>query len=307
MTARRDRWVFRGLAAGMLVAAVAAYLLLLGPGPAVAPPPPSPPAPEPVRLAVGRAEGVVSIVRAGASAAAQAGDLLLADDVIVTAPGARVALAGGGYEVVLEEGGRFGVEEIAAELSRFRLEAGLVSAQVAPGAGSALEIASGADAVTRTRGGELSVARSGEVTAVAVASGEAEVASAGRTVVLRGGQQSLARAGQPPTAPQRIPASLLLKVSWPDQLLTNQRRMVVRGRTAPGALVVLGGERVLVGPDGRFTQVVVLAEGRQHLSARAQAVGGLRAVSQGPPIVLDTRAPDAQFDTRDLWTRPKPK
>ncbi len=72
----------------------------------------------------------------------------------------------------------------------------------------------------------------------------------------------------------------------------------------PGAVVVLGDERVEVQPDGRFTHVVVLREGRQRLSARAHGVGG-SAAAEGPAVVLDTRAPDARFDTRDLWAPPR--
>jgi len=167
----------------------------------------------------------------------------------------------------------------------------------------AVEIEGAPGAVARTRGGVVSVVRSGGVTAVGVRSGAAEFSAAGRTVTLRGGEQSLARAGEAPSAPAPLPASLLLKVSWPEPRTTNERRIVVTGRATPGAIVVLGDDRVEVQPDGRFTHVIVLREGRQRLSARAHGVAG-SAKSEGPPIVLDTRAPDARFDTRNLWVKP---
>jgi hypothetical protein len=59
-----------------------------------------------------------------------------------------------------------------------------------------------------------------------------------------------------------------------------------------------------VQPDGRFTHVIVLREGRQRLSARALGVAG-SARTDGPVILLDTRAPDPRFDTQDLWAKPK--
>ena len=68
--------------------------------------------------------------------------------------------------------------------------------------------------------------------------------------------------------------------------------------------MLVGDARVDVGPDGRFTHVIVLREGRQRLSARAHGVAG-SASAEGPAIVLDTRAPDARFDTRDLWVSPR--
>jgi len=51
--------------------------------------------------------------------------------------------------------------------------------------------------------------------------------------------------------------------------------------------------------------VIVLREGRQQLTARAFGVAGKAAV-EGPAVVLDTRAPDARFDTRDLWAPRRP-
>lgn len=299
---RRERAVFWALLALLVAAAGVGYRLLLGPEPGRA----SSPAPDlsPVRLAVARAEGEVTVIRAGVRTRAVPGDALRPDDSIETAPGARVALAGGSYEVTLEEGGRFDVEEITAELSRFRLGAGLVSAHVQDEPGRAVEIAAADATVARTTGGDLAVSRAGDVVMVGVRQGSAEFRAGGRAVLLRAGEQSVAARGGAPSKPAPIPASLLLKVSWPAERITNRRKIVVTGRTRPGTVVVLGEERVEVKPDGRFTHVVVLREGRQRLSARAHGVGG-SAASEGPAIVLDTRAPDARFETRDLWLHPR--
>lgn len=281
--------------------AALAWRLLLGPGPG-APPAAAPPPPPPVRLTVLHATGEVTVIRGEDRLVAAPGVELRADDGIETAPGARVELEGGSYRVSLEEGGRFDVREITAELSRFRLGAGLLSARVQDNPARAVEIEGAPDAVARTTGGEVVVARSGSVVAVGVRRGAAEFRAAGETVALREGQQSLAVGGKPPSPPRAIPSSLLLKVSWPVERATNQRRIVVSGRTDPGAIVVLGGDRVEVGRDGRFTHVIVLKEGRQALTARAHGVGGAAAV-EGPVVILDTKAPDAMFDTRDLWRK----
>lgn len=301
MGARRERAVFWISAAALVAGAVLAYRVLLGPSPA-APGTAGQGAPAPVRLTVAQATGDVTIVRAGARLRAATGDALQADDQVETAPGARVVLAGAGYQVALDEGGGFDVREITAELSRFRLAQGLVSARVEDG--HAVEIEGAPGTVARTRGGDVAVARSGETVAVGVQRGSAEFAAAGGTVLLTAGQQSIAARGGRPSPPAPIPSSLLLKVQWPEEHTTNQRRIVVTGHTQPGAIVVVGNERVEVQPDGRFTHVIVLREGRQRLSARALGVAGA-ARAEGPAILLDTRAPDPRFDTQDLWAKPK--
>jgi len=303
MGGTRERAAFWSIVALLVAGTGLAYRVLLGPEPGRAAPPAAS-EPDPVRLVVGRATGEVTVIRAGVRTRIAAGDALRSEDAIETGPGGRVELAGAGYEVALEEGGRFDVEEITAELSRFRLGAGLVSARVQDDPRRAVEIQAAADAVARTTGGDVAVSRSGDVVAVGVLRGTAEFRAAGGAVVLRGGEQSVADGGRPPSAPTPIPASLLLKVSWPAERTTNQRRIVVTGRTQPGATVVLGDERVEVKPDGRFTHVVVLREGRQRLAARAHGVAG-SAAAEGPAIVLDTRAPDPRFDTRDLWVQPR--
>lgn len=305
MGAGRERAVFWLIAALLVGGAALAYRLLLGPSPDAPPPAPPVEARPALALTVARAEGEVTIVRAGVRSRASPGDALRADDQIETAPGARVELDGAGYQVALDEGGSFDVREITAELSRFRLGQGLVSAKVQDEPGRTVEIEGAPGAFARTRGGDLAVARSGGTVAVGVQRGSAEFAAGGGAVVLRAGQQSVAAPGGRPSAPEPIPASLLLKVSWPEERTTNRRKIVVTGRTQPGAIVELGGERVEVQPDGRFTHVIALREGRQRLTARARGVGG-SASAEGPVILRDTRAPDPRFDTRDLWSRPKP-
>ncbi len=293
--------MFWTTAALLVAGAAVAYRVLLGPSPAPAPREAAPPA---VKLTVSETSGEVTVVRGGTRVRAAPGDELRADDAIETAPGARVVLAGAFYDVALEEDATFDVREITAELSRFHLGQGLVSARVRDEPGRAVEIEGAPGARVRTQGGDVAVARSGATVAVGVQRGSAEFAGGGGAVVVGAGQQSIAVGGARPSRPEPIPASLLLKVMWPVERTTNQRRIVVTGRTQPGAIVVLGDERVDVGSDGRFTHVVTLREGRQRLSARARAVGG-SAASDGPVILLDTRAPDPRFDTRELWVKPR--
>jgi hypothetical protein len=305
MPAPRDHVAFWAASALLVGASVGAYLLLLGRGPGSAASPEPPPGP--VRVVVASVSGRAEVLhRGGARAPLASGDELSPDDAVATGPDSRLELAAGeSYHVVLDGASRFGIEEITHELSRFRLDEGRVSATVRDDAERAVEIASVRDAVARTRGGEVSVLRTGAAVAVGVAQGQAEFRSGGRTVLLRGGEQSAAAGGGTPSTPSPIPSSLLLKVAWPEERTTAQRSFVVTGRASPGALVAVGAERVEVAADGSFRHVVELSEGAQRLSVSARDVAGRREVVRSPPIVLDTAGPAAEFDTSQLWRAEK--
>lgn len=231
-----------------------------------------------------------------------AGAVLHESDAIETSEGSAIELGSGeSYQIFLDGAARFGVREITAELSRFRLEEGLAEAKVKSDTGRVLMIESSDDASVRTGGGRISVAAGGGRVALGVTEGEAQLGSGGQIVAVRAGQISVAERGRAPSAPVTLPRSLLLKVDWPSERETNRRRIVVRGRASPGALVSVGGERVKVRPDGVFTHILFLREGLQVIEARARDVAGRREVTKSPPVVLDTRAPAAEFDTGDLW------
>ena len=303
MGERRERALFAVGVAVLLGAAALSYWLWLGQG-SPRPPLPAGQAPAVERLAIVALSGEVRVRRPGSAEAAPArvGDELHSEDVVETGAGGSAQIgAGESYLVGLEESSKFAVREISAELSRFRLAEGLVKARVRDHPARKFEVEAGPGATASTRGADLSVAASETSAAVAVSRGEAQLSSAGRAVVIRGGQRSVAMAGAPPTDPAPIPSSLLLKVAWPEQLATNRRRLVVTGRTEPGALLALDGRPVRVNADGTFRYVVTLQEGRQRLSVTARDAGGLRGHESSPEILLNTRGAPAEFDTRSLW------
>ena len=304
MGERRERALFLGGLLILIGAGAAGYWLFLGRSAVPAPPPP-PAAAAPDRLVVGAVRGQVTIRRGGAGGAAEParpGDELRPEDVVETGPDGRAQLASGGrFRVDIDSLSSFAVKEITAELARFHLAEGLVLASVRDDPTRAVEVEAGAGAVARTRGGEVRVLGGDDVAAVAVTRGEAELRSGGTAVVIREGQQAVASAGGAPSAPSPIPASLLLKVSWPEDLATNRRRLVVTGRTSPGAVVALGGKPVKVRPDGSFREVLVLREGRQQIPVAARDAAGRNVVEKSPEILVDTKGAPAEFDTRGLW------
>jgi hypothetical protein len=301
-TRRRERILFVALLAAMCASVLLAYWILFGRTPTVGVVEPDA-RPVVARVEVTRVTGEAWVTRGGAPRGPLlAGTGLQESDVIETSAGARVELgAGESYQVLLDGSARFAVKEITAELSRFRLDEGLAEATVKGAAGRLLVIDSSDDASVKTRGGRLSVAVSGGRVALGVTEGEAQLGSGGQLVAVNAGQISVAERGRAPSAPAPLPRSLLLKIEWPTVRETNRRRMVVRGRTTPGALVSVGGERVQVDSDGAFTHVLQLREGEQIIEAAASDVAGRREKERSPPVVLDTRAPETRFDTRDLW------
>ena len=302
MGERRERVLFAGGVVILLAAAALGWWVWLGRQPVPAAPPPAPRGVE--RLTVAAVSGQVWLRRPGAGGplALRGGEALQPDDEVETGPGATVQLAAGeSYRADLDENSRFAVREITAELGRFRLAEGLMSARVRDDPARVFEVEAGPEALARTRGGDLSVAAGEGGAEVAVRRGQAEVVSAGRAVVVRAGERAVVLAGAAPTDPSPIPASLLLEVNWPRAEATNQRRLVVTGRTEPGALLAVGGQPVKVGRDGTFRAVVYLKECPQKLSATARDAGGHRRHERSPEILLDTRGVPAEFDTERLW------
>jgi hypothetical protein len=300
-----ERTLFVGTLAAMAAAVLLAYWLFFGRGPAASMGPPAPKRAEPkgAEVEVRRATGEAWLSRGGGPRVRLAvGAALRESDVIETSDGSAIELgAGDSYQVFLDGAARFGVKEITAELSRFRLEEGLAEARVRSEAGRVLVIDSSDDASVRTGGGRVTVAAGGGRVAVGVTEGEAQLGSGGQIVAVRAGQFSMAERGKAPSAAVALPRSLLLKVDWPTERETNRRRITIRGRASPGALVSVGGERVKVGPDGVFTHILFLREGQQTIDAVARDVAGRSETVRSKPVVLDTRAPDAEFDTRNLW------
>lgn len=305
MARPRERILFVGSLLAMGGAVLLAWWLLLGRGPAAGIAPTERPSTSTAApgVAVTRATGEAWLTRGGGERIPLvAGTVLQESDAIETTEGSAIELgAGESFQVFLEGPARIGVKEIAAELSRFRLDEGLAEAKVKPDAGRVVVFESSDDATVRTGGGRIAVAASGGTVAVGVTEGEAQLGSGGQIVAVRAGEQAIAERGRAPSKPFPMPRSLLLKVDWPKTRETNRPRIVVRGHASPGALVSVGGEQVRVGKDGVFTHVLRLREGQQTIEAVARDVAGRRERSKSPPVVLDTRAPETQFDTRDLW------
>jgi hypothetical protein len=300
---RRERVIFWSLAALLVAATAAAYLLVVGPAPGSggrgAAPVVRAPEPDatPLRLVLRAVSGDVTVVRRGTASPARPGDGVRPGDALETAIGAHAELGEGPFAIALSEGTRLALREADPARARLRLEAGLVEARAEGAARVEVEVPPGGAA--RAGGGTLWVSRAGGVTAAAVRGGEGELRSAVGAVSLGDGQRASAADGASPSGATAIPTALPLDVRWPPPR-ARKARVTVAGSTAPGALLIVAGERVDVRPDGTFAREVLLRDGPQRLEARAEDVGGLKAARE-QSVTLDARAPLPSFDTKGLW------
>jgi hypothetical protein len=74
---------------------------------------------------------------------------------------------------------------------------------------------------------------------------------------------------------------------------------VLTGQVEPGAQVEIAGRVIPTDAEGKFEQPVQLVEGRNALTVRARAVGGLVEESHGQ-VNVDTTPPSMGVDT-DIW------
>ncbi|HEY3359788.1 MAG TPA: FecR family protein [Polyangia bacterium] len=254
--------------------------------------PEAPPPPPPLSLTIATLEGPVEVFRAGAWAPAAAGSRLAASDRVRTGAGARATLRlSDGSTVSLEPMTETQVQALDRALSRIRLGAGLVQADIADDPGRLFQVDLDDDgAAARTHGAAFAITSNGAGGAAAVSAsrGQVTVAARGREVVIRSGEITRVAPGAAPTAPEPLPAALLLKVAWPQRPL-HAPSAVVEGETEPAARLEVQGRPTPVGADGRYRVVVALREGENRVTVRARLAGAPTREERSPPITVDTR------------------
>ncbi len=223
--------------------------------------------------------------------ALQIGDQLGINDQIRTAEGAATELDLGGETLVtIGATSELTIREVSESVSNVMLGSGRVSAQVPAGSSKIRLETRGGSAVVEADDGEFSAiaSGSGDVT-VATTKGTARLTSSGATVAIARGRQATARAGEAPSVPVPIPASLFLKVK---PLGGDLRETVVRGETAPGAVVSINGVRMTTDADGTFDTRLAALEGDnvivvfvEDASGRSEQKVLRRTVNRRPPPV----------------------
>ncbi|HVZ74414.1 MAG TPA: FecR domain-containing protein [Polyangia bacterium] len=251
------------------------------------------------------ADGQVDAFRDGRWIAIHAGDRLAHDDLVRTVPGAHAVLAlSAGGEIELREKVEIRLDRLAADGSIVDLRHGKVVARVGNDSHDTLAITA-RETRTSTEGPAHIVVQADEHGQVSVAAleGTARFAAAGKTVVLPEGTQTRSsRAGAPPDDPEKIPEEVLLQVVWPEGERHGDAA-TIEGRVEAASAVTVNGEPAPVGEDGRFHASVLLREGQNHVSVRAEDLAGRTRGASGTIMRRPTRPPKLAAEPRELWKK----
>ena len=131
--------------------------------------------------------------------------------------------------------------------------------------------------------------------------GQTLLENVGQQVSVGPNQVAQLRAALPPSRSWAIPASLLLKVRWPQATELASRKLRVTGEASPGSLIRVHGARALSDEGGRFSADIDLAEGVNTLSLTAEDAAGRKKQSE-IKVRVDTTPADVGVETSpEMW------
>ncbi|HEX4454936.1 MAG TPA: FecR domain-containing protein [Kofleriaceae bacterium] len=255
---------------------------------AVATPPPPRPhdeAPATVVLEVdGRAERLDGTTWAPLAAHAR----LTPQDTIRTGDGAHVRIQSGASSIELGDRSEIRVGEMSTTVAEYMLDRGRVSAAVnAPT--TRIRVLTRNDAIAEASAGRFAVLQSDAKHAtVAAQAGSVNVRAGGRSVDVNVGEQTVVAANAAPSTPMKIPGSLFLKVG---EVVEHGNVGTIRGETAPGARLAIGGKDVAADASGQFSTPISLSTGDNVIvlvvddaDGRAQRRVIHYSVARGPQV-----------------------
>lgn len=280
------------------------FVFLYQPPPPPAPPPAPAPPPvaakppdKPVEMQIDKLSGAVEVRGAdGAWQELKPGMVLHASDSLRTKDGSFATITSDKVIVELEPGTEIALQELSDPLSSLVIGSGMATVTVRPEAQHTVKVnAEGSDAVASTSEGSFTMSNDGAGT-VAVGSREGDVTfkGNGKVIIVRTGEQSVLRPGSDgPSAPMKIPTSLLRKLQWPDKR-QNKRDVVVQGEAEPGTRLQISGQVFSPNPDGTFKHTAHLKEGENELKVQAVSVGGTKDEAQ-QKVFVDTTPPSMKI------------
>jgi hypothetical protein len=233
-----------------------------------------------------------------------AGDVLAEDDSVRTGDDAGMTLGLGAASTVdLAGGAQVRVREVSDSVQRLGLIRGRVSIDYKKDGVRVLRVENeDGSAVAEAREGVFTVLGSGRTVVVATETGAVDLTAAGARVTVGAGRQSVVIDGKGPSGPAPIPVDLLLKVTDPGCRVQREPFIVIRGRTAAGALVRINDTPGVAGADGRFAVRVPLQPGRNTIVLAIEDVLGRVQRRTFPCVTVDPRAPIEKIDIQ--WGAP---
>jgi hypothetical protein len=268
------------------------------------PPPPAPPSPpaaaeQPATVELSAAQGDVQVRRGSRGEWTLAKiplSLGLDDSIRTPAGGAATLRVGRDGNIEVRERTELSVRQLLVNRARFRVERGRVRATPGPSRVAVAFESSGSSAVAEASTGSFAIFNDGKgLVAVVAEAGEVKLTSAGGDTLLAAGQGARV-VGSAAPATEAVPRSVLLKVAWPEQKITRDASVTLRGEADPGALVSINGKEAQVGADGRFETEVPLAAGVNRIAVRSLDRFG-RTADESETLQVDRRPPPVKART----------
>lgn len=231
--------------------------------------------------------------RDGAWQPLRVGDEVHEEDTIRTAAAAQVTVdLGANVSVEISEKTEIRIVEVTRSLSHVRLSDGRLLSVARGREGSSFRVeVQGSEAVAEASDAKFAVMsrKQGHV-AVATTRGNVQLSAQGEAVSVGAGQQALVTPGAPPSKPMAIAPELFLELGPPPPRRTAAERITITGRTNPGAVLHIRGQRqVVTDAQGEFSEVVALQEGDNDIVVSVQDVMGRSASEALPRITVDVR------------------
>ncbi len=238
--------------------------------------------------------GTVSHERGDAVTPAEAGTTLEPGDRVRTGKEGQAVLSRAGMSPIqLGRATSLRLVSVAEDVVELELENGQVRARVRPDAG-AVRLSSNGQGVLATDA-TFAMARDDATTAVEVERGDVSVSGvSGASQVQQGERLVMMPDGT--GAISSIPDELLLQVAWPEPSRAEMVR--VRGKTEPGALVVVHGasasDPVRADAEGNFVSSVLLASGNNRVVITVRDTFGRERTTEAE-LERDTTGPAFQI------------
>jgi hypothetical protein len=222
------------------------------------------------------------------------GEAVGIDNEVRTGPSSRARLQlGSQVTVELADNTGINVAQLSETLSRVLLQDGRVVSEVRAAEGFRFRVqVQGNNSQAETSAGRFGVLRrSGTPAAFAAEQGSVTVTGAGRSVTLQQGEQTFVADNDVPSAPTKLPSSLLLKLGRPPPSRLRARQVQVSGETSPGTIVTIGTTVTAPNESGQFKSTVALVDGPNEIRVQVEDVAGRRQTAKIPNVTVDSSPP----------------
>jgi len=181
------------------------------------------------------------------------GDQLAAEDSIRTGASSTAELGlGERSRMRVAEASRITVREVTTAAHRFRLARGRIAVDYGEGQERRLRVEDEAGRAVETEQARFGVLANGAMLAVATETGSVTLRGGGAAVNVGVGQQSAARGDLPPSRPEPIPSTLLLKLASAAANLDRDDCAAVTGAASPASSIAIDAQPVQLATGGRF-------------------------------------------------------